>query len=87
MNRFASSRFTSRVAVIALASSSLAALVAACSANGTGDGVIVESGGEAGATAIVAGGVVLTAALLTEKSPDRGDGFTPEQARAPLVRW
>lgn len=41
----------------------------------------------AGASAIVAGGVVLSIALLTERSPDQGDGFTPEQARAPLVRW
>jgi hypothetical protein len=41
----------------------------------------------AGASAIVAGGVVLSIALLTERSPDRGDGFAPEQARAPLVRW
>lgn len=41
----------------------------------------------AGASAIVAGGVAVSIALLTERSPDRGDGFAPEQARAPLVRW
>jgi hypothetical protein len=36
---------------------------------------------------IVAGGAVLTYALLTEKSADKGDGFEPQQTSAPLMRW
>jgi hypothetical protein len=35
---------------------------------------------------VVVGGVVLTAALLTERSPDLGT-IAPGQTRAPLVRW
>lgn len=50
MNCFASSRLLSRVAFVALTSAALAALAAACSANGTGDGVVIEPGSEAGAT-------------------------------------
>jgi hypothetical protein len=42
--------FASRFAIVALASASIAALVAACSANGGGDGVLTEDGSEAGAT-------------------------------------
>lgn len=43
-------RFASRLALVALTSSSLAALVAACSASGSGDGIVIEDGAEGGAT-------------------------------------
>jgi hypothetical protein len=40
-----------------------------------------------GVGVVVTGGVVLTVALLTEKSADKGDGFEPQQTSAPLMRW
>lgn len=40
-----------------------------------------------GVGVIVTAGVITTVALLTERSPDTGDGFTPDQVRAPLVKW
>jgi hypothetical protein len=36
---------------------------------------------------IVAGGVVTTAALLTEKKAGTGDSFSPSQISAPLTRF
>ncbi len=39
-----------------------------------------------GIAVVVAGGAALTVALLTPRSPDSGDGFTPGQVGAPL-RW
>lgn len=43
-------RFASRFALLALTTSSITALVVACSANGNGDGILTEDGSEAGAT-------------------------------------
>lgn len=40
-----------------------------------------------GVGVVVAGGTIVGIALLTEKSPGNGDGFAPEQVRAPLVRF
>jgi hypothetical protein len=39
-----------------------------------------------GVGVVVAGGVVTAAALLTEKSPSKGDSFTPNQVSAPITR-
>ena len=39
-----------------------------------------------GVGVVVVGGIVLTAALLTEKSPDKGT-IQPGQLSAPLVRF
>lgn len=64
-------RFASRAALVALVSSSLAALVAACSADGGGDGLVIEQGGEAGATEPDPNG------LLPPSNPDSG-GDSPD---------
>ena len=40
-----------------------------------------------GVGVVVVGGVVTTAALLTEKSPSKGDSFSPNQVSAPLTRF
>ncbi len=40
-----------------------------------------------GVGAVVVGGVVTAVALTTEKSPSKGDAFTPNQVSAPITRF